>query len=179
MERPFVEKRHADQLNFGELDARTIFADVPIEAALEGKKRQLRNDAIEYDLAPGTFFDSAHIHILTTGTLNHLDELLRHQSNLDVHRFRPNILIETGPELEGFIEDDWIGKQLLIGDQVVISEIWPTLRCVMTTVAQRELPKDPNILRAIVRNHANHLGAFADAARTGSIRVGDSVRLIR
>ncbi|MEM7118480.1 MAG: MOSC N-terminal beta barrel domain-containing protein [Chloroflexota bacterium] len=172
-----IEQWNKEQQNFGELDAKTIFADVPPEVALEGKRRKLAPGTEEYDLAPGTFFDSAHLHILTTGTLKHLGKLLQGQSNLDVHRFRPNILIESAKILNGFVEDDWIDKQLLIGD-VVIGEIWPTLRCVMMTLPQRDLPKDTKILRTIVKRHANHLGIFADAKTVGTIRLGDSVRLV-
>lgn len=174
-----LEKRHPNQRNFGELDANTIFGETPIQEALEGKKRQLPSDATEYDLASGTYFDSAHLHLLTTGTLKHLDRLLDGQSNTDVHRFRPNILIETTPDLEGFIEDDWVNAQLLVGDTVVIGEIWPTLRCVMTTLPQKNLPHDSRILRTIVKQHENHLGVFAGTETTGTIKLGDTVRLLK
>lgn len=170
-----LEERHPEQQNFGELDAATIFGDTPIQKALEGKKRQLPSDATEYDLASGSFFDSAHLHLLTTGTLEHLNSLLDGQSDTDVHRFRPNILIETNPDLEGFIEDNWIDGQLLVGNNLIIGEIWPTLRCVMTTLPQRNLPHDPTILRKIVKQHENHLGVFATAVTKDTISVGDTV----
>ena len=71
-----LERWQPEQENFGELDAKTIFADVPLEQALAGKKRQLSSDADRYDLALGTFFDSAHLHLLTTGTLHHLNSFI-------------------------------------------------------------------------------------------------------
>lgn len=174
-----AETYQPTQQNFGELDADTIFADVPIQEALEGKKRQLATDAVDYDLAAGTFYDSAHLHLLTTGTLQHLDGLLEGKSELDVGRFRPNIFIESTPDLAGFIEDEWIGGQLIVGDNVVIGEIWPTLRCVMTTLPQRDLPKDTNILRTIVKTHENHLGIFANAIELGAIHIGDTIHCIK
>ena len=33
---------------------------------------ELRNVVTDFDLPPGTFFDSAVVHVLTTGTLNRL-----------------------------------------------------------------------------------------------------------
>ena len=173
-----LEKRHPEHNNFAELDSKTIFADTPIQEALEGKKRQLPDDAVQYDLAQGSYFDSAHLHILTTGTLKHLDNLLEGKSDLDVLRFRPNILVESLPNLEGFIEDDWIDATLLIGQGIEIADIWPTLRCVMTTLPQQHLANDPSILRKIVKSHDNHLGVFAKAVNSGNIKVGDEIHLI-
>ena len=169
-----LERWRPDQNNFGELDAATIFDDVPIAVALEGKKRQLAPDADRYDLATGTFFDSAHLHLLATGTLDHLKSLIGEDAQTDVRRFRPNILIETPPGQTGFIEDAWLDGTLTIGG-VVINEIWPTLRCVMTTLPQSDLPKDPRMLRTIVKQHENHLGVFAAVSVSGSIAPGDAV----
>lgn len=173
-----LEQRKAHQQNYGELDAQTIFADVPIQEALAGKKRQLLNDADRYDLAPGTFFDSAHLHLLATGTLAHLKSLIGPDVNVDVRRFRPNILIDTVPELNGFIEDDWVDGKILIGETVEITEVWPTLRCVMTTVQQNDLPKDIRILHTVVKQHETHLGAFAKTGVAGKVQVGDPVYLV-
>lgn len=173
-----LERWQADQQNYGELDANTIFADVPLKEALAGKKRQLPDDADRYSLEPGTFFDSAHLHLLATGTVNHLKTLIGADANLDVRRFRPNILIDTVAELSGFIEDDWVDRRLLIGDSVEIGEIWPTLRCVMTTVKQNDLPKDIRILHTVVKQHETHLGVFAKTGIAGTVRIGDPVYLL-
>ncbi len=173
-----LERRDSSQQNFGQLDAKTIFAGVPIQEALAGKKRQLPEDADRYSLEPGTFFDSAHLHLLATGTVDHLKTLIGPDVNLDVRRFRPNILIDTVAELSGFIEDDWVDRRLLVGDQVEIGEIWPTLRCVMTTVKQNDLPKDIRILHTVVKQHETHLGVFAKTSIAGKVRVGDPVYLL-
>jgi uncharacterized protein YcbX len=172
-----LESPNFSQENFGELDAETIFAGIPIAQALEGKARQLPDDADRYGLAPGTFFDSAHLHLLTTGTLRHLGSLIDDE-NLDVRRFRPNIFVETVPELAGFIEDEWIDARLHIGNTVEVTDIWPTLRCVMTTVAQSDVPRDLRVLKTIVHEHETSLGAFAAVGRQGTVRVGDLVTLI-
>ena len=174
-----LERRQPEQENYGELDARTVFADIPLETALKGKRRQLAPDADRYDLAPGTFFDSAHLHLITTGTLAHLQSLIGPDAEVDVRRFRPNIFIESSPVLSGFIEDEWYDAKLQIGTSVQIHDIWPTLRCVMTTLPQGEIPKDLRILHAIVKNHETNLGAFAAVETAGTIKIGDRVTLLR
>lgn len=173
-----LERWHREQQNYGELDANTIFADVPIAQALEGKKRVLAPNADRFDLAPGTFFDSAHLHLVATGTLDHMQALIGPDAQLDPCRFRPNILIDTTPEPAGFVEDGWLNGTLVVGEHVTITDIWPTLRCVMTTLPQNGLVKDTRILKTAVSHHNNHLGVFASVGVTGSIHVGDPVFLM-
>lgn len=77
---------------------------------------------------------------------------------------------------DDFIENEWVGKTLTIGDvQLKVSQ--ETKRCVMTTLAQGDLPKDLNVLRSIVRNNAGSFGVYATVARTGRIRIEDRVEV--
>ena len=90
-------------------------------------------------------------------------------------RFRPNIIIEV-PNTDAFVENDWVGKTLTIGDvQLKISQ--ETKRCVMTTLAQGDLPKDPNVLRTIVRNNAGSFGVYASVVRPGQVSIGDRIKI--
>ncbi|MEM7112430.1 MAG: MOSC domain-containing protein [Chloroflexota bacterium] len=134
-------------------------------------------NADRFDLAPDTFFDSAQLHLLATGTLTHMQTLTEPDAQLDPRRFRPNILIETTPDQTGFVEDAWLGGRLLIGD-VEIVDLWPTLRCVMTTLPQEDLVKDVRILKTAVRHHNNHVGVFASVGKQGVVQVGDPVFLV-
>ena len=98
------------------------------------------------------------VHIITTSTINYLRKLAP-ESRIEARRFRPNMIIEA-PDTDAFIENDWVGKTLTIGDvKLKISQ--ETKRCVMTTLAQGDLPKDPNVLRSIVRNNAGSFGVYA------------------
>ena len=54
----------------------------------------------------------------------------------------------------------------------------PTARCGMTTHAQAELPKDPSVLRSIVRDADQNLGIYASVFAEGTVSVGDPVELI-
>ncbi|WP_404331933.1 MOSC domain-containing protein [Mesobacillus maritimus] len=119
-----------------------------------------------------TFFDIDMVHILTTSTINYLKRLAP-ESRIEARRFRPNIIIEV-PDTEAFIENDWVGKTLTIGSvQLKISQ--ETKRCVMTTLAQGVLPKDPNVLRTIVRKNAGSFGVYASVVKPGTVSIGDRI----
>jgi uncharacterized protein YcbX len=75
----------------------------------------------------------------------------------------------------GFVENDWIGHTVTIGDEVRLEITGPCGRCVMTTLSQGDLPKDPGILRTAAQNNAANVGVYADVLAGGTIRRGDSV----
>ncbi len=123
------------------------------------------------------FYDEGPLHLLATGTLQHLKRLEGGDCDFDPRRFRANILIDTGDDAGGFIEDRWLGGVLEIGASVQIGDMWPALRCVMTTHPQEDLRHDPAILRAAAQHHQAYLGVFAGTRVSGVIRVGDPVVL--
>ena len=53
----------------------------------------------------------------------------------------------------------------------------PTVRCVIPTLDQPGMKKDPSVLRTIVRDAAQNLGAYATIATGGTIALGDEVAL--
>jgi hypothetical protein len=55
---------------------------------------------------PGTFFDYAAIHVLTAATIDRFREVYS-QGRFEVRRFRPNIVVEPGPDEKGFVENGW------------------------------------------------------------------------
>ncbi|WOD19099.1 MOSC domain-containing protein [Paraburkholderia kirstenboschensis] len=123
---------------------------------------------------PGTFFDIGLIHILTTSTIDALRKTVPH-SRIESRRFRPNLVIRTDGA-EGFVENTWVGRTLRIG-QVVLQVKQPTQRCVMTTLAQGDLPKDMSVLKAIYRHNAGTIGVYAEPVQIGTVRVNDAVEL--
>jgi len=135
-----------------------------------------RDEVFEVNLPPGTFFDCALVHLVTTATLDQL-QALSPQSRFEVPRFRPNIVIQLTEGVGGFVENDWVGRTLAIGDEVRLHISRPCSRCVMTTLAQGDLPKDPSILRTIVQQNHGNVGVYATVIRGGHIRRGDAINL--
>lgn len=124
----------------------------------------------------GTFFDLAVLHVLTTATLDRLREL-NPRSRFEPRRFRPNLVIDTGGQ-RGFVENDWIGKTIAIGPEVRIHLSRPCLRCVMITLSQADLPKDPEILKTAAQYSEARVGAYASVVQSGTVRIGDTLTVI-
>src|SRR6478752_3509165 len=121
--------------------------------------------------------------VLTLSTLEQLSEL-EPDSRFDARRFRMNVIVGTAQR--GFVENEWLGRKLAIGDQVPIDVALPDPRCVMPSLAQEELPRDPGVLKALAKHNridvAGSLypcaGIYAVVEATGTIRVDDRVTLI-
>jgi len=92
----------------------------------------------------------------------------------DVRRLRPNILIGG---VAGMDEVHWPGGTLYIGDAVVRLDSLRG-RCPMTTVDPDSLERDPEVLRDIGRRFGGRLALNAEVLRSGTISVGDDVRLV-
>jgi uncharacterized protein YcbX len=135
-----------------------------------------RDTVTDFALPESTFFDCATVHLLTTATLDRLRELYP-KGHFEVRRFRPNIVVKPTMVENNFVEHDWIGQMLGIGDEVRMSITGPCGRCVMTTLAQGDLPKESGILRTAVQHNQGHVGVYATVMRGGTIRRGDRLTL--
>lgn len=173
----------------------TTAADAPVleELWLEGgpEGRDVTDERIAMGSPPGTFFDYAVIHLVTTATLERLAELYP-QGRFDPRRFRPNVVVASPEGAAGFVENAWIGKTVAVGDSVRFSVTDPCPRCVMTTLAQDDLPADAGILRTAARHNSvvggegrgaegaypAAIGVYASVLAGGTVRRGDTVRLI-
>jgi MOSC domain-containing protein len=133
-----------------------------------------RDTVTEWELPAGTFYDLAVVHLLTTATLDRLRELYP-AGRFEARRFRPNIVINTAER--GFVENDWLGHTVTVGKSVRLRITRLSPRCVMTTLAQGDLPKDPGILRTAAQNNAANVGVYADVISAGAIHRGDPVVL--
>jgi uncharacterized protein YcbX len=131
------------------------------------------------------FFDVSALHLMTTASLQRLRDLSP-ASTFDARRYRPNIVIEPTDEV-GFVENGWAGREIRLGPSAVAHATIPTMRCVMTTLAQSDLPQDRSTLRTIAAHNRLDIpgmgvwacvGVYADVAVTGSITRGDPVSII-
>jgi uncharacterized protein YcbX len=132
----------------------------------------------------GTFFDFAPLHLLTTSALQRIAELSP-RGTVELERYRPNVVIRS--TVPGFVENDWAGRDLRIGSDLVIRVMARTPRCAIPTLEHGDLPRDVAALRVpAAHNRISPLddlgpqpcaGVYAQVLRPGRIRVGDVVRL--
>jgi uncharacterized protein YcbX len=141
-----------------------------------------------FDLAAMTpqpsFVDLAALHLLTGATLDRLHELAP-GATFDVRRYRPNIVLDT--EEAGFVENGWPGRVIAFGGSATIRVTIPTMRCVMTTLAQGDLPRDAEVLRTVAKHNRLDIpelgkwacaGAYADVTTPGDLAVGEPYELV-
>jgi uncharacterized protein YcbX len=136
---------------------------------------------------PGTFFDFSPVQLVTTASLAAVGA--EHPAGqVEVVRYRPNLVIETDPALAGFVENDWAGRRLHLGPDVVLDVLVPSPRCAVPTLPHGDLPPDPDALRVPLRHNvvpipiegfgsAPCLGAHAAVVTGGRLAPGDEVRL--
>jgi uncharacterized protein YcbX len=127
---------------------------------------------IELACPPGTYFDAAAVHLMTTSSLRTMAQL-RPESRWDIHRFRPTLLVDTG-DAEGFPEDEWIGSEISVG-AARLRVFAPTVRCRMTVHEQPGLPRDLEIAKAVNAEHDGNLGVYAIVDSPGRVAAGDAV----
>jgi hypothetical protein len=180
----------SQQANINEVLSRALSRPVTLNAAgradvgavnaeeywpdMEGLEH--RDTVTDFPLPEGTFFDCAMVHLLTTATLDRLHQLYP-QGRFESARFRPNVVVAPTSAEKDFVENAWVGRKLAIGDSVRLSIIGPCIRCVMTTLAQGDLPWDPGILRTAAQHNKVSVGVYATVERGGMIRRGDAVKV--
>ncbi|MEU6075079.1 MOSC domain-containing protein [Micromonospora sp. NPDC047074] len=134
--------------------------------------------------APGTFFDFAPVHLVTTATLARLAAELP-GSPVDAVRYRPNLVLDV--DADGFAENGWVGRELRIGPELVLRVSAPTPRCAVPTLAHGSLPRLAGALRVPASlNRVAPLpqlgpqpcvGAYAQVLRGGRVALGAPVEV--
>lgn len=129
--------------------------------------------AEDYAMPAGAFFDLATVNILFSTTLARL-KVAHPTGEFAASRFRPNLLIEPDAEGEADPEAALVGHILRIGD-VRLRVDSRCSRCVMTTLAQPPLSRDPGILKTVARENGGFAGLNVSVEQGGIVRVGDAV----
>lgn len=127
---------------------------------------------------PGTtFVDYAPVHLITTATLERI--------GVEAVRYRPNVVIQAST-VEAFAENDWVGREIVIGD-VRLRGILPTPRCSVPTLEHGDLPREPRAVRPLLTDNRIDVpgfgvlpcaGLYAEVLTPGTVRVGDPVTVL-
>jgi uncharacterized protein YcbX len=172
-----IDQYHPDEENYDPEGHRDEVVEVGLGAAFFNER------GLPSAVPEGSFFDLYPLSVLTTSTLHQLGEL-EPQSRFDARRFRMNVIVDTSGG--GFVENEWVGHALGIGDDVRLGVALPDPRCVMPSLAQEDLPRDPRILKALARHNRLDVagalypcaGVYAVAEAIGTIRKGDRISLV-
>jgi uncharacterized protein YcbX len=172
-----IDQYHPDEENYDPEGHRDEVVEARLGAAFFSER------GLPSAVPEGSFFDLFPLSVLTTSSLNHLGEL-EPERRWDVRRFRMNVIVDT--PADGFVENDWVGRALAIGDDVRLRVEMPDPRCVMPSLAQEDLPRDPLVLKALARHNRIDIegalfpcaGVYAVAEGIGTIRKGDPVSLV-
>jgi len=133
-------------------------------------------EIIEFESPPGTHHDAFPLLVMSTTALRSLSSALP-DSAIDVRRFRPSIVIDTGDQT-GHPEFGWVGRNLRIGEvELRIGIACP--RCVMVTrEVSPDIPADRAVLRHIIRELDQNVGVYATVMTPGTIKAHDTVVLL-
>ena len=172
-----IDQYHPDEENYDPGGHRDEVVEARLGAAF------FNDQGLPSALPEGSFFDLFPLSVLTTSTLEELGER-EPESRFDARRFRMNVIVET--PASGFVENEWLGRTLAIGDDVQVGVALPDPRCVMPSLEQEDLPKDSRILKALVQHNRLDVagtlypcaGVYAVAEATGAIHRDDRVSLI-
>jgi len=152
-----------------------------LELGLDADDAQVGGRILEIAQAtPGdSFTDEAPLHAITTATLEHI--------GVEALRYRPNLVIATPAGYPPYAENDWVGKDVTVGD-ARLRVLTPTSRCVVPTLEHGPLPRAPHALRTPAAENrwdtGGHgpqpcAGAYLEVLTAGVMHVGDSVAVGR
>ena len=167
IEDPELEGRLSEELGrpVG-ITHRGAIAEPRIEVAADSSTDE--GPSQEFDGLPGTFFDAAPVHLLTTASLR-AASAMDPSSTYAARRFRPNVLLDV--EGDDFVEQSWVGRRIVLGE-VELQVIEPCGRCVMTTHPQSELAKERGVLKTLARHNDAKLGVLCSVASRGAVVPG-------
>lgn len=122
-------------------------------------------------------FDESPVSVITPGTVRGIER--ESGRDLDLRRFRPNVVIETN-EGEPFVEDRWVGRTLLFGEGnsgAAVRVAMKDERCVMVNFDPDTAERDSEVMKTIVRLNENYAGVYGTVVSAGELHVGQVVTL--
>lgn len=116
--------------------------------------------------------DLASVLIITDSSLRKLEAIWG--KNLDKQRFRANLIVSIDENT--FNENDWIGKQISVGDAELQIDSYCE-RCSIITIDPDTLVRDTSLLKKVNEQMNLCFGVYASVKNPGQIHVGQKVYL--
>ena len=91
-------------------------------------------------------FDSQHLSLFSLATLRRLETEI--ESSIDHRQFRANIYLEPTNAMP-FVEEDWVGQIMRIGEQVAAGVTKKDSRCMMINLHPQTARQDAQVLRTV------------------------------
>lgn len=154
-----------------------------------GRDLELRSEELRHELSSAFgspvevmrlnqgIFDEAKVSVISRATIEAIGKEC--ELDLEVQRFRPNLLIET---LDGipFAEDAWVGKTIRFqagADAAGINISMRDLRCAMINFDPATGASNPQVLKSVVKLNGTDAGVYASVVGVGVLSVGDHLFL--
>ncbi len=171
--RPASDTAHYARANIApeKFDAyvREVLALLPDETLPDFSK--LPREAMINVTLPGTYFDVSAVSIVLASELRQIQNTLP-DAAVDAMRFRPNIVLD---DLDNPLSSEaLVGVRMKVGTTELVADSHAP-RCSITTHAQGNLPKSPQIMRTLVRDWKHNFGLYVSVLQGGRINMGDTV----
>ncbi|MGE7763949.1 MOSC domain-containing protein [Peribacillus sp. NPDC096540] len=149
------------------------------EAAFQEEMERLLKQEASFVVYPPAHIplgaiEEENILLVSDASIAELTELWGNK--VDSRRFRHNLVLSLVNK-QPFLEEQWLGKRLQIGDHVQLEIKRHCERCMIITVDPTDSKRDPSLLKTVVKERNNHFGLYASVIRTGEICLGDQVFL--
>lgn len=99
------------------------------------------------------------------------------ETTIDPMQFRANLYIEPAAGVP-FVENDWIGRVLRLGETAQIGVTDTDERCMMINLNPHTAKQDPSVLRTVTRDHGQQMGIYGNVVVPGLVRVGDVIEFV-
>jgi MOSC domain-containing protein len=123
---------------------------------------------------PDAETDPAPLQLVSVPTIRFLEK--QYGGPLEPARLHANVVLDL-PDGRPFEEDQWLGRQVWIGD-VLLEIVGGSEQCVLPTLESGTTERSPGILSAIARGRGGKIGVTARALAGNRLRVGDPVALV-
>ena len=119
--------------------------------------------------------DAQPVSLISVQTVRALSDEIN--AATDKRQFRANIYLDLQGSA-GFAENEFVGRRLRVGDEVVLEIAERDTRCMMITVHPDTLGKTPALLKQVVQQHEGTAGVYASVVTPGRVRKGDALELL-